>query len=432
MARWAKLPPSARPTVRRVLDDDEEFRARVVAATADIELPAAAKLFVERPDGWREQLAGHLEQARQEQAEEASGRADRVWQRRLEGAEAARARLEEKVTAVRIDLARSADELADERRTRRDAEERAESSARRLAAAESERDRARRRAEESSRAAQAERQVIEAERDELRTERDRLRSERDRLEAELASHAERPQPFDTPPMPAVSMPAPSKTGDVPGASSAIAAAADAAQSLARALAAAAIALDGNAAQPPGAPPAPAVSSGSSEAAVRRRRATARRRPQPLPPAVFDDSSEAAEHLVRVPGMLVLVDGYNVTLNAWEELPISTQRSRLVDACGELAARSGAEILIVFDGAEEPGDLPLPMGRGRVRWRFSPPDVEADDVLLELVLAIEPERPVMVASSDRRVRDGARTLGANAISTPQLLAVLRRDSARRRG
>ena len=146
------------------------------------------------------------------------------------------------------------------------------------------------------------------------------------------------------------------------------------------------------------------------------------------PAVFDDSREAAEHLVRVPGMLVLVDGYNVTLSAWQDLPISTQRSRLVDACNELVARSGADVLIVFDGAEEPADLRAAGSISRVRWRFSPVDVEADDVLLDLVAGLDPSRPVTVASSDRRVRDGARLLGANAISTPQLLAVLRRDSS----
>jgi predicted RNA-binding protein with PIN domain len=142
--------------------------------------------------------------------------------------------------------------------------------------------------------------------------------------------------------------------------------------------------------------------------------------------VFDDSAEAAAFLVRVPGMLVLVDGYNVTLSTWSDLPIASQRARLIDACAELAARSAAEVLIVFDGAEEPGDLPPMPGRPRVRWRFSPPGVEADDVLLGLVADLDPSRPVTVASSDRRVRDGARDLGANAISTPQLVSALRRE------
>jgi predicted RNA-binding protein with PIN domain len=154
---------------------------------------------------------------------------------------------------------------------------------------------------------------------------------------------------------------------------------------------------------------------------------ARRAALPLPPAVFDDSPEAAEHLVRVPGMLVLVDGYNVTLSAWASLPIAEQRRRLIDACTELAARTSVEILVVFDGAEGAVDLPARPGRRRVRWAFSPPDIEADDVLLGLVGDLEPGRPVTVASSDRRVLDGVRRLGANAISTAQLLATLRRES-----
>ena len=158
----------------------------------------------------------------------------------------------------------------------------------------------------------------------------------------------------------------------------------------------------------------------------RRRQGAVRTPQPLPPAVFDDSREAAEHLVRVPNMLVLVDGYNVTLTRWHDLPIAAQRARLIDACAELAARSGSELMIVFDGAEEPDDLTRSSGRPGVRWRFSPAGIDADDILLGLVGDVDPGRPVVVASSDRRVRDGARRLGANAISTPQLLSTLRRE------
>ena len=125
-------------------------------------------------------------------------------------------------------------------------------------------------------------------------------------------------------------------------------------------------------------------------------------------------------------MLVLVDGYNVTLTRWHDLPIAAQRARLIDACAELVARSGSEVMIVFDGEEEPDDLTRSSGRPGVRWRFSPGGVDADDVLLGLVGDVDAGRPVVVASSDRRVRDGARRLGANAISTPQLLTALRRE------
>jgi len=439
MARFAKLPASARPAVRKVLEGDEEFRARVAAAAKEVGLPGASLAFVTRPEGWQEVLAEELARAQREQAAAASERTDRALQRRLDGAESAVLRLQEAVTAGRMEIARSTDELADERRARREAEERAGAAARRLSSVEGERDSARRKAEDGTAAADAlrvERDQLRTERDALRIERDQLQGERDRLRAEHQRGAAREGAV----VPAVVVapvvgPTPEVgRGALPGrqaAAGAIAAAAAAAESLGRALAAAADALqvDPAALPTPGPvaiPSLPTLRDGS----VRREQAPVRRRPQPLPPAVFDDSIEAAEHLVRVQGMLVLVDGYNVTLSTWQDLPISTQRARLVDACGELAARVGAEVLIIFDGAEEPGDLPSPMGRGRVRWRFSPPGVEADDVLLDMVGSIETERPVMVASSDRRVRDGARSLGANAISTPQLLALLRRDARRR--
>jgi len=48
---------------------------------------------------------------------------------------------------------------------------------------------------------------------------------------------------------------------------------------------------------------------------------------PLPPGIFDDSVEAAEHLVRVPGVVLLVDGYNVSQLGWADLPIAEQRQR---------------------------------------------------------------------------------------------------------
>ena len=39
-------------------------------------------------------------------------------------------------------------------------------------------------------------------------------------------------------------------------------------------------------------------------------------------------------------MVLLVDGYNVTMQAWPDVPIPEQRRRLVDALAGLAARTG--------------------------------------------------------------------------------------------
>jgi predicted RNA-binding protein with PIN domain len=135
--------------------------------------------------------------------------------------------------------------------------------------------------------------------------------------------------------------------------------------------------------------------------------------------------EAADHLFRVPGMVVLVDGYNASQLGWFELPIAEQRRRLVDALTEAVARTGADISVVFDGADPVWPALVPTTARRVKVSFSPAGVEADDVVLARVADLDPGRPVLVASSDRRVRDGAEALGANVISSAQLLAALRR-------
>ena len=48
------------------------------------------------------------------------------------------------------------------------------------------------------------------------------------------------------------------------------------------------------------------------------------------------------------------------------------------------------------------------------------------MILEMVEHYPAHRPVVVATSDRRVRDGVRQRGANVVSAGQLLKVLRRD------
>jgi len=415
LTRFTKLPSSARPVVRRVLDDDEEFRARVAAASDQIDIPRASWLYLHRPEGWIDELATLAEAASDADAEAVAGRTERALQRRLTGAEERIARRDEAVLAARAEAAKASDDLTAERRARRAAEEQLGPLGRRLASVQAERDSARKRAyEQAARLEDLEGRLLEATTG--RQEADAALASA--LDAERAARA------------AAEARADAADARVEVLSGVVADVASTTQELNAAL--------GRAIDTLGWGPAPEVEQaevvltgmGQGVTPPRALRGRARtipfRQPRRLPPAVFDDSAEAAAFLVRVPGMLVLVDGYNVTLSTWSDLPIASQRARLIDACAELAARCAAEVLIVFDGAEEPGDLPPVPGRPGVRWRFSPPGVEADDVLLGLVADIDPSRPVTVASSDRRVRDGARDLGANAISTPQLVSALRRE------
>jgi predicted RNA-binding protein with PIN domain len=145
--------------------------------------------------------------------------------------------------------------------------------------------------------------------------------------------------------------------------------------------------------------------------------------------VFEDSPEAAVHLVRT-GVLLLVDGYNVSLHAWPGVALAHQRHRLISALAELAARSGAAVRVIFDGDETQAFPPVPgAARAAVRVAFSSPGVDADEVIIEAVERHPAGRAVVVATDDRRVQDEVRRRGANVLTTPQLLGLLRRADPR---
>jgi predicted RNA-binding protein with PIN domain len=132
---------------------------------------------------------------------------------------------------------------------------------------------------------------------------------------------------------------------------------------------------------------------------------------------------ALDRLLALPSVHLVVDGYNVTKTGYPELPLSDQRERLVHQLAVLAARTGAEVTVVFDGA---GVVAVPSAAPRgVRVLFSDPGVLADDVIRALVTA-EPEgRPVVVVTSDRAVADSVRRRGAHPVPSAVLLARLGR-------
>ena len=130
-----------------------------------------------------------------------------------------------------------------------------------------------------------------------------------------------------------------------------------------------------------------------------------------------------DRLLALPSVHLIVDGYNVSKTGYPELTLADQRTRLVGQLAALAARTGAETTVVFDGAAGDGG---PRGSRGVRVLFSDPGVLADDVIRALVAA-EPEgRPVVVASSDRAVADSVLRRGAYPVPSAVLLARLVRS------
>jgi len=133
------------------------------------------------------------------------------------------------------------------------------------------------------------------------------------------------------------------------------------------------------------------------------------------PAYLDD-------LLALPRSHLVVDGYNVTKSAWPAMPLEAQRSRLVQGLSALAARAGAEITCVFDGADVSVPPPVTSAQG-VRVRFSPQGQTADELIRRLVAAEPPGRPLIVVSSDREVADGVRQRRARALDSVALVRLL---------
>lgn len=135
-----------------------------------------------------------------------------------------------------------------------------------------------------------------------------------------------------------------------------------------------------------------------------------------------DDPDLLDNLLALPQVHLVVDGYNVTKTGYGDLTLETQRTRLLGGLGALAARTSAEVTVVFDGKDLGAPVRLGTPRG-VRVRFSPGGVSADDVIRDLVRA-EPEgRPLVVVSSDREVADGVRRTGARPVASAALLRLL---------
>lgn len=371
--RFAKLPDAALQVVWRVLEADEALRSRVrdvVAAERDL-VGEAGWLFVDRPQGWEQAFAAIVAAA----GEDASAVARRRLERELERQRRVSAKAQEARTRAERTTRALEEQLARERTARQAAQRRladAESLAASLRQERADAVRELKALEERFARRTAQLRETEARLAELERGLAEERGQRLALERELAEAAVR------------------------------------IDDLQRAL------LAGQVDPPQGhqRPPRPASAPGER----------LRRTPTRLPAGVLDDSVEAAEFLLRRPGAVVLVDGYNVALRRWPDLPLGAQRDRLVDVLDVIGACTGASPVVIFDG-DAVGTFGVGARARQVQVRFSPAGVEADDVIIELVDAYPLDRPVVVVSDDRRVRVGARRRGADVVSVDQLLALL---------
>ncbi len=154
--------------------------------------------------------------------------------------------------------------------------------------------------------------------------------------------------------------------------------------------------------------------------------------RPAAPGIGDVQGKARSHddpamldqLLALPRAHLIIDGYNVTKTGFPTLSLHEQRVRLLRGLGSMAARTGAEITCVFDGAQLGGPVPVPQHKG-VRVLFSRPGEIADELIRRLVAAEPQGRPVIVVSTDREVADGVRRSGARPVPSAMLVRALAR-------
>lgn len=153
--------------------------------------------------------------------------------------------------------------------------------------------------------------------------------------------------------------------------------------------------------------------------------TAAEEPTSAPQHTRDtDDPARLDQLLALPRAHLIVDGYNVTKRGFSEMSLEQQRQRLIAGLGGIAAQTGDEVTVVFDGAERVLGLPPPP-RG-VRVLFSRRGETADELIRQLVRAEPPGRPLIVVSSDREVADGVRRHGAYPMDADALLRRLARS------
>jgi len=163
--------------------------------------------------------------------------------------------------------------------------------------------------------------------------------------------------------------------------------------------------------------------GTGRPAARKAGTGSGRRPLAVPGGRGADDPETLAAWMGTDGVLVLVDGYNVTKHpqGFAERGLEDQRTLLLDLCRRLARRFGAGMTVVFDGGTV-GPIPARLPLGPVEVVFTDPGRTADDEIVVRVNAAPPERPVVVVTSDNELRSRVGALGATVARSPALLGL----------
>ncbi|WP_420436464.1 NYN domain-containing protein [Candidatus Poriferisocius sp.] len=370
---FKKFSERALDQVRQVVEDDEEFRERVVEAINEKKVGRVGWLWLARPDGWEKECAELSAAAEQESEMAADAQSHRVLEQRLRRAEAALEKAERQREKSGRDRNEARLESTQARAEARQSQEESIKLATELAKTRGDLDAIQKNLERIQRKeSRTDDRLKKAQKEIERLNRE-LRDSRQQHEEEVGRLKERLAVAE------VEVAAAREAGFTPPR------------------------------EPEHESPPPLT----------------RRTPVTLPPGMLKDTVVATEHLLRTPKVVMLVDGYNVTFKSWQGFPVREQRMRLLQRLEEMSARyPEAEIVVVFDGTATDYDYISTTARSLgVTVRFSPAGIEADDVIIERCRDYPLWQPLVVVSHDSRVRESARKLGANLVQPSKLLVLM---------
>lgn len=409
--RFQKLPANAFDAVRDAVEANDEFRERVATAADEPTVGAAGMFWLQRPQGWAQNLRTMVADADADVANIGSppmsrGREHRdvALERSLRDARAALAvTTAEMASAVRR-LSDSEAALARFERTRAGMEQEIAGLQRKLARAASERDELTRLLAQRE-ASPANTAVLAAKTREGVAKSEVVDSKTAASAATVATTA----PSD------VAMPDVQPFAlDLVKFRAFVATAEAARADLDRALSAARQITSSSPRQAEArVVQVPATVGEKPERSHRTKRHRIR-----LPGGTLTDSVEAAMFLLARPDVVHVVDGYNVAKMAFPSAVLREQREQLLDLTDEIHARYRTEILVMFDGAEVG---PVHALRRWASVQFSPPGVTADDLIVSWLTAAPLDQAVTVVTSDRAVRDAAEMLGAQLMHSASFLS-----------
>jgi len=422
----AAVPPTLRPLLklqrlstgslraaRSAVDADDELRAAVAEQAQPADPERLAWMWLARSPGWDELLESVLMAATAEDRATEREQAERSAQRRLQQLEAKQRRTAEALAEAQQDAARLRQRLTEA--SRAGVQDRAELSELRATAARQQDELSRnavraQQAEEKLGAQRAERRALQAELAGVRSELSDLRTELDRHRAPATARQapqDRAAPIPDGATPVGSRPeatgGPAAGTDLEALRSAVGRAAEILGLLGAA---------DSATPPPSGPRGGAASGDPANVPTRRRPLRAGR-------GLRSDTPQGLLDLLTRPGVVVLVDGYNVAKLRWPHLAVDLQRQRLVAALEELANRTATGFDVIFDGADLTVWRQARPGSGLVRVSFTAEGQEADDDIIARVTGLEADRGVIVVTNDRRVQDGVARLGATVVASDLL-------------